>query len=66
MVALGIESGRERQHVGGAKLHTETASFTALYNDGNASFCHLNSTFNGGQADYKISDDYDFGRYIAM
>jgi hypothetical protein len=44
MVALGIECGREREHVGGAKLHTETAGFTALDNDRNTSFCHGIST----------------------
>jgi hypothetical protein len=40
MVALGIESGREREHVGRAKLHAEAAGFTTLNDDGNTSFCH--------------------------
>jgi len=44
MVALGIESGRERQHVGGTELHTETAGFATFNDDGNASFCHGDST----------------------
>jgi hypothetical protein len=30
--------------VGGAKLHTETAGFAALNDDGNTSFCHEIST----------------------
>jgi len=33
MVALGIKSGREREHVGGAELHTEAAGFAALDDD---------------------------------
>jgi hypothetical protein len=49
MVALGIKSGREREHVGGTKLHTEAACFTALYDDRNASFCHGDSTLKGGR-----------------
>ena len=40
MVALGIESGREREHFCGTKLHTEAAGFAALNDDGNTSFCH--------------------------
>jgi len=45
MVSLGIESGRQREHVRRTKLHTETAGFTALNNDGNTPFCHDISTF---------------------
>jgi hypothetical protein len=41
MISLRIEGGGERQHVRGTKLHAETASFAALYDDGNASFSHL-------------------------
>jgi hypothetical protein len=33
MIALGIESGREREHVRGAKLNTEAARLTVLDND---------------------------------
>jgi hypothetical protein len=44
MVALGIKSGGKREDVGGAKLHTETAGFTALDDDGNTSLCHEIST----------------------
>jgi hypothetical protein len=33
MVALGIESGRKREHVGRTKLHTEAAGFTPLDDD---------------------------------
>jgi hypothetical protein len=44
MVALGVESGRKSEHVGGAKLHTEATGFAMLDNDGNASFCHENPT----------------------
>src|SRR5579863_39058 len=40
MVALGIESRRKREHVGRTKLHTETAGFTVLDDDGNTPFCH--------------------------
>jgi len=40
MVALGIESGREGQHLCRAELHTKAAGLTALHNDRNASFCH--------------------------
>jgi len=44
MIALGIESGREREHVGRTKLHAEATGFTALNDDGNTAFCHGNST----------------------
>jgi hypothetical protein len=44
MVTLGIESGRKSEHVGGTKLHAEAAGFAVLDDDGNASFCHENST----------------------
>jgi hypothetical protein len=44
MVALGIKSGRECEHVGGTKLHAEAAGLAVLDDDGNASFCHENST----------------------
>jgi len=30
MVALGVESGREREHVRGTKLHAEAAGFATL------------------------------------
>jgi hypothetical protein len=33
MVALGIESGGEREHVGRTKFHTEAAGFAALNDD---------------------------------
>jgi hypothetical protein len=45
MVALGIESGRQGEHLGGTKLHTESAGFAALDDDGNTAFCHGNSRF---------------------
>jgi hypothetical protein len=44
MVALGIESRRECEHMGGAKLHAEAAGFAVLDHDRNTSFCHENST----------------------
>jgi len=44
MVAFGIESGREREHMGGTKLHAEAAGFAALDDNGNTSFCHGIST----------------------
>jgi hypothetical protein len=44
MVALGVESGREREHVGRTKLHAEAAGFAALDDNGNTSFCHGIST----------------------
>jgi uncharacterized protein Veg len=40
MITLGIEGGRERQHVRGTELHAETASLAALYDDRNTTFCH--------------------------
>jgi hypothetical protein len=40
VISLGIESGRERQNLGGAELHAKTAGFTALDHDGNTSFGH--------------------------
>jgi hypothetical protein len=40
MIALGIESGRKRQHMSGAKLHAETAGFAALDDDCNMTFRH--------------------------
>jgi hypothetical protein len=45
MVALGVESGREREHVGGTELHTEAAGFATLDDNGNTSFWHGISTF---------------------
>jgi hypothetical protein len=33
MIALGIESGREREHVGRTKLHAEAARLTVLDNN---------------------------------
>ena len=57
VVALGIESRREREHVGGAKLHTEAAGFTALDDNGNASFSHGIST-QGLELSPKILCDY--------
>jgi len=44
MVALGIESRREREHPGWTKLHTKTAGFAALYDNRNTSFGHGIST----------------------
>ncbi len=40
MIALGIECRGERQDFGGTELHAKTAGFTALDDDGYASFCH--------------------------
>jgi hypothetical protein len=40
MVALRIESGREREHVRRAKLHAEATGLAALHDDRNPSFCH--------------------------
>jgi hypothetical protein len=44
MVALGIESGRERKHMGGAELHTEATGFATFDDNRNTSFCHGIST----------------------
>jgi hypothetical protein len=38
MVTLGVESGREREHVRGTKLHAKATGLAALNDDGNASF----------------------------
>jgi hypothetical protein len=40
MVTLGVESGREREHVRGTKLHAKATGLAALNDDGNASFCN--------------------------
>jgi len=61
MVALGIESGREREHVGGAKLHTEAAGFATLDDNGNTSFWHGISTL-GGRTFPEILRDYAWRR----
>jgi hypothetical protein len=57
MVALGIESRREREHVGGTKLHAEAAGFAALDDNRNSSFGHGISNF-GGWNFPEISGDY--------
>jgi hypothetical protein len=49
MVALGIESGREREHVGGTKLHTEAAGFATLDDNRNSSFWHGISTLGAAR-----------------
>jgi hypothetical protein len=58
MVALGIESGRERKHLSGTKLHTESAGLAALDNDGNTPFCHGNSRFKVVKTLPETYDDY--------
>src|SRR5215472_17553052 len=40
MVALGIEGRGEGEHFGRAEFHAKATSLAALYDDGNASFCH--------------------------
>jgi hypothetical protein len=50
MVALGIEGGREREHVRGTKLHAKPASLAALNNDRNTSFCHENPPLRSNQS----------------
>jgi hypothetical protein len=40
MVALGVEGGREREHVGGTELHAKATGLAALDDDRNTSFCH--------------------------
>jgi hypothetical protein len=40
MVTRRIESGRESQNVGGAKLDTKPAPFAALDGDGDETFGH--------------------------
>src|SRR5690242_19361695 len=40
MIALGIESGGERQNFGRTEFNTEPASFTALHDNGNSSLSH--------------------------
>ncbi len=60
MVTLGIEGGRERQHVRGTELHAKATGFAALNDDRNTSFCHEStparnnhhSDFNCGGCDY--------------
>jgi hypothetical protein len=59
MIALGIESGRESEHMRGTKLHAEATGFTVLGDDGNASFCHENSALNLFN-DPRNSCDYAF------
>src|SRR6266481_579931 len=44
MVALGVESRGEREHLGGTELHAESACFAALNDDGNTTFCHGSPT----------------------
>jgi hypothetical protein len=44
MVALGVESGRECEHVGWTELHAKTAGLAALDDNGNTSFCQGIST----------------------
>jgi len=44
VVALGVECRREREHVGGTKLHAEAAGFATLDDNRNTSFCHGIST----------------------
>jgi hypothetical protein len=60
MVALGIESGRKRQHMGGTKLHAEAARFTALHDNGNTSFCHGISTVGAAEQPPKSGRNYCF------
>jgi hypothetical protein len=40
MVALGIESRRERQDMSGTKLHAKATGLAALHDNRNTSFCH--------------------------
>ena len=40
MIALGIEGGREREHLGRTELHTKATGLTALDDNGNTSFGH--------------------------
>lgn len=42
MVSLGIKGGGKREDFGGTELHAKAAGFTALNDDGNASFSHRN------------------------
>jgi hypothetical protein len=42
MVTLGIESGRESQHVGRTELHTKRAAFTTFHIDGDKTLWHRN------------------------
>jgi hypothetical protein len=46
VVSLGIEGGRERQHVRGTKLHAEAASLAALHDNRNTSFCHISPSWS--------------------
>src|SRR5262249_41653369 len=39
-IALGIESGGERQNFGRTEFDAESARFTALHDNGNSSLCH--------------------------
>jgi hypothetical protein len=66
MVALGVKSGREREHVAGTKLHTEATGFTTLYDNGNASFCHGISTLGAVEHSPDIWRDYAWRRRGAM
>ena len=40
VISLGIEGGREGQHVRGTEFHAKAASFATLDDDRNTSFCH--------------------------
>jgi hypothetical protein len=40
MVALGVEGGREREHMRRTKLHAKPTGLATLHDDRNASFCH--------------------------
>jgi hypothetical protein len=44
VVALGVKSRRESEHVGGTELHAEATGLAMLDDNGNTSFCHENST----------------------
>jgi hypothetical protein len=42
VVTLGIESGRESQHVGRTELHAKRAAFTTFHIDGDKTLGHRN------------------------
>jgi hypothetical protein len=60
MVALGIESGRKREHVGGTKLHTKATGFATLDDNRDTSFCHEISTLRVVETQPRIWGDYAF------
>jgi hypothetical protein len=54
VIALGIESGRERQDFRGTEFHAETTCLAALDDDGNTTFGHDKTPTWGAQRHSRI------------